>query len=272
MENIALILIILILILIFIGVVSLITLIVMAVAKKNLKIPGMITGASFGSALLLFVVALVISMVATSGESNTSNTTNESTPNTTQSKSTVTTKPKTTSETEEDEEFNKEYDENMAEIRAKREAESDEEKEEVPESESNYQHEVIDDVDVFTSYSEMILTPNVFMSNFSVDMTELLKEKHDEINNGAIFRNATSVTDQHVNEEKMVVVSVWYSQETIEKINYDNWPQLVGEDLYNTADGVLVHHHLEQDTVENKTAGDEQPDAHRYGVGTEYTE
>lgn len=268
MENIALILIILILILVFIGVVSLITLIVMAVAKKNMKIPGMITGASFGSALLLFVVLVVMGIIATSGENNSSTeTAEEPTPSTTQSNST--TENGTSADAENnDEEFKEEYDKKMSEIRTQREENSEEQ----TQKELPYQHDVIDGVDVFTSYTEMILTPNVFMSNFSVDMTELLKEKQDEINNGVIFRNATSVTDQHGNEEKMVVLSVWYSQETIEKINYDNWPQLVGEDLYNTADGVLVHHHLKQDAVENKTADDSQPDAHRYGVGTEYTE
>lgn len=250
----------------FIGVISLIVLIIMAISKKNLKVPGIVTGSAFGISILAFIGFIILAVVDpvenTTAESEmpgSSAEANNETP----------AKPKTSATAgnkseKEDEETEDEYDKNLAKIRAEREEDN--------QDKPNYQHEVIDSVDVYTDYSEMFLTPNVYMSNFSIDMTELLKEKHDEIKNGVIFRNAATVADQYGNEENIILVSVWYSQETVDKINYENWPQLVGEDLYNTADGVLVHHNLEQDTVDNKSAGDDQPDAHRYGVGNEYIE
>lgn len=270
MESLGAILIVLIILLLLVGVISLIALIIMAIAKKKIKVPSIITGVSFGSAIFLFVVMVIVGIIATSGDSNT-NTAKDSEPprSSAEANNETPNKPKTSAtagnESEkDDEETENEYDKNLAKIRAEREEDNQEK--------PDYQHEVIDNVDVYTDYSEMFLTPNVYMSNFSVDMTELLKEKHDEIKNGVIFRNAATVADQYGNEENIVLVSVWYSQETVDKINYENWPQLVGEDLYNTADGVLIHHNLEQDTVNNKSAGDDQPDAHRYGVGNEYIE
>lgn len=250
----------------FVGVISLIVLVVMAISKKNLKVPGIVTGSAFGVSLLAFIGFIILAVV-----DPVENTTaeNEMPRSSAEANNEKPTKPKTSAtagnESEkDDEETEDEYDKNLAKIRAEREEDN--------QDKPDYQHEVIDNVDVYTDYSEMFLTPNVYMSNFSVDMTELLKEKHDEIKNGVIFRNAATVADQYGNEENIVLVSVWYSQETVDKINYENWPQLVGEDLYNTADGVLVHHNLEQDTVNNKSAGDDQPDAHRYGVGNEYIE
>lgn len=44
----------------FIGVVSLIILIIMAISKKRLKIPGIITGASFGLALIAFISFIIL--------------------------------------------------------------------------------------------------------------------------------------------------------------------------------------------------------------------
>lgn len=41
----------------------------------------------------------------------------------------------------------------------------------------------------------------------------------------------------------------------VEHINYKNWPQLVGEDLYNITDGVIIHYVLCQSVdEENKQA------------------
>lgn len=48
----------------FIGVISLIFLIVMAIRKKRLKVPGIITGASFGLALIAFVFFVILVVVA----------------------------------------------------------------------------------------------------------------------------------------------------------------------------------------------------------------
>lgn len=89
MDTIGVILLLLIILLLFVGVISLIALIVMAIAKKRLKVPGILTGVSFGSAIFFFVVMLIVGVIATTGENantasqnnNTSNSSNISTSN-----------------------------------------------------------------------------------------------------------------------------------------------------------------------------------------------
>ncbi len=139
--------------------------------------------------------------------------------------------------------------------------------------EVKFKHEVIDGVDVYTDFNNITISPNNYMSNFSIEMTDLLNEVHQDLTNGVVFRNATTLTDGYGNEEKKIVVNVWYPQETIEKINYDNWPVLIGEDLYSTADGVIIHFALGQDVDEdNKIASDDAPQFYRDSIGADYEE
>lgn len=247
-----------------VGVISLIVLIVMAVRKKRKKAAGIVTASSFVLAFI-FLVSLVTVTINVVNEYPTSTPVSSSTSSSSKTSS-------SSAVTDSDEES--EYDKNFKEIREEREAaEEESEKEEAEKeraAEEDYQHEVIDGIDVFTTYSDIILTPNVFMSNFSVDMSELLNEKNKELSNGVIFRNATTLTDKYGNEDKLIVVGVWYSQETIEKINFDNWPQLIGEDLYNTADSVLVHYTLGQSVdVENKQ-NENAPQIFKDSIGSKY--
>ena len=47
----------------FVGVISLIVLVVMAISKKRLKIPGIVTGSAFGVALLAFIGFIILAVV-----------------------------------------------------------------------------------------------------------------------------------------------------------------------------------------------------------------
>ena len=47
----------------FIGVISLIVLAIMAISKKSLKVPGIVTGSSFGVALLAFIGFIILAVV-----------------------------------------------------------------------------------------------------------------------------------------------------------------------------------------------------------------
>lgn len=69
METLGLLLVLLVMLALFIGVISLIVLIVMAILKKKLKVPGIITGASFGTAILAIVGLFIAGMIATTGDS-----------------------------------------------------------------------------------------------------------------------------------------------------------------------------------------------------------
>lgn len=63
MEVFGIILMLLTVLAVFIGVISLLVLIVMAISKKRLKIPGMVTGISFGAALLFFISFVILAIV-----------------------------------------------------------------------------------------------------------------------------------------------------------------------------------------------------------------
>ncbi len=172
-----------------------------------------------------------------------------------------------------EEEEKKAQEEKEAEEQAAAEEEETEQAEEEETEEVKFKHEVIDGVDVYTDFNNITISPNNYMSNFSIEMTDLLNEVHQDLTNGVVFRNATTLTDGYGNEEKKIVVNVWYSQETVERINYDNWPVLIGEDLYSTADGVIIHFALGQDVDEdNKIASDDAPQFYRYSIGADYEE
>lgn len=47
----------------FVGVISLIVLVVMAISKKNLKVPGIVTGSAFGVSLLAFIGFIILAVV-----------------------------------------------------------------------------------------------------------------------------------------------------------------------------------------------------------------
>lgn len=133
-------------------------------------------------------------------------------------------------------------------------------------------HEVIEGVDVFTFTDESVISFNNQLNNFSIEMTTLLSEQHEEIENDAVFRTISTVIDKSGNEKTIYSAQTYYTQETISSINFESWPQLVGEDLYNTADSVMIYHPLSSDTdVENKPY-DNVPDFYRYAIGGEYKE
>ncbi|MEK4555532.1 hypothetical protein [Jeotgalicoccus sp. FSL K6-3177] len=101
MESLGAILIVLIIFMLFVGIISLIALVIMAISKKKLKVPSIITGLSFSSAIFLVVVLLIVGIVATAGESNTnivaenetpSNTVNSTSSNNTQNKTEIPTR------------------------------------------------------------------------------------------------------------------------------------------------------------------------------------
>lgn len=155
------------------------------------------------------------------------------------------------------------------------EEENEEETEDKEDSEEEtkndkIKHEVIDGVDVFTYTNISVISFKNQLSNFSIEMTDLLVDQHDQIDNGAVFRTISTIEDNKGNQETVYTAQVYYTQDTIDEINYDNWPRLVGEDLYNTADSVMIHHLLRDQTdIENKPY-DDTPDFYTFTIGTEY--
>ena len=134
-------------------------------------------------------------------------------------------------------------------------------------------HKNDDGVMIFDRYEEISLSINSLVAKFSTDMADELKEHKDDIDNGAVFRLAGPLTDEYGNETKKYVISVYYTQDTIDKINVDNWPLDINKGLYKTADGVIIHPALRDNKyTETKVYDGEQPDEYTYSVNTEYEE
>lgn len=126
---------------------------------------------------------------------------------------------------------------------------------------------------IFDQYGEVSLSQNTLVAKFSRDMAEELKKYKDETKNGAIFRLASPLVDEYGNETKKYVLAVYYTQDTIDKINVDNWPLNISDGLYKTADGVIVHPALRDNKhAETKVYEGEQPEEYTYSVDSEYEE
>lgn len=264
MEALVVILILLISLAVIVGVVSLITLLIMAISKKNVKKVGIVTGSAFGVAVLSFI-ALIIVGFSLPTETNTAY--KELPSSSAEANNETVERPVADVESEDEEETETEYDKNLKEIREERE------KEESANDAYGYQHEVIDGVDVYSSFEDTYWDEDSYMHGFSMDMTELLTEIHDELGNGVVFRSGATLTDKYGNEEKKYVLNVWYSQATVEKINYDNWPTFNSEDLYDTADGFVIHPALSKNTeIQNKPLPDNAPDFVAGSLGQTYKE
>ena len=95
---------------------------------------------------------------------------------------------------------------------------------------------------------------------FSADGVQILEEHHEEFDQGVIFANHNTLTDQYGNETETYTMAVYYSPETIDKINFDNWPILDGEDLFRTADSVYIHPVIDnEDYFQFRVMSDQTP-------------
>lgn len=106
------------------------------------------------------------------------------------------------------------------------------------------EHKVEDDVDVFTTTLTVGFSRDSFVRQFSMKGVDILRKYHEELDNGAVFRLALPLTDTYGNKSYRIEAVAYFSPETIDKINFDNWPRLESTGLYETADSVGVHHGL----------------------------
>lgn len=130
-------------------------------------------------------------------------------------------------------------------------------------------YEIEDDIAIFTDDNDSIFSAKQHVDSFSAEMTQALKENHKDIKNGAIFRSVKTLSDKYGNEEKTNVLAVYYSPETIEKINYDKWPTLDASGLYDTADAMWAHPAFkEKGAKENKSGTENAPDIYFNYLGS----
>lgn len=119
------------------------------------------------------------------------------------------------------------------------------------EQETDYPIEYDEAVAIVTDERNGVgLSANTYLNSFNYDMANVLTENHNEFPEGAIFRSVLPLVDQYGNEEKTNVVTVYYSPETIEQINFDNWPTYDATGLFDTADNVFIHHAIQNEADE----------------------
>lgn len=82
---------------------------------------------------------------------------------------------------------------------------------------------------------------------FAYEGAKIIKEHYDQFDNGIILANVNTLVDQYGNEEDTYTMAVHYSPDTIEKINFENWPVLDAEDLFKTADSVFIHYVIDNE-------------------------
>lgn len=112
--------------------------------------------------------------------------------------------------------------------------------------------------DVYERDGGMPFSENSSVKHFSMEMSNKLKKDHKNINEGAVFKDVMEFEDKKGNESKMVAVVVYISKESIDEINFENWPKNP-ESLYDVADGVVFHAYINDNDVAETRDQDEIP-------------
>lgn len=137
----------------------------------------------------------------------------------------------------------------------KKEKEKPKEKEKKKES---IKHNKQDGYDVYERDGGMPFSENSSIKHFSMEMSNKLKKDHKKIDNGAIFKDVMEFEDKKGNEEKIVAIVAYVSKETIDDINFDNWPNNP-ESLYDVSDGVVFHYYINDNKIAETRNQDEIP-------------
>src|SRR5699024_5796634 len=101
------------------------------------------------------------------------------------------------------------------------ETEDKEDSEEETKNDKKKKYEFIDGIYIFTYTNISVIYYKNQLSNFSIKMTDLLVDQHDQIDNGAVFRTISTIEDNKSNQETVYTAQVYYTQDTIDEINYD---------------------------------------------------
>lgn len=113
--------------------------------------------------------------------------------------------------------------------------------------------------------------------NFSYDHIKTLRDNNEKFENGIIFLNYNETQDKYGNAELTNTIATYYSRDTLDKIQWDNWYQnnIHDELLYQTADAVFIHRIIldEVPEYEKFTGSDENtPDSYYTYLGSSIDE
>lgn len=101
----------------------------------------------------------------------------------------------------------------------------------------NDDFKVVQGMGVYIQKHDSILTDDTFISGFNKDMLSELERYKDEISDGVTLIAAAPFKSE---EDKFPVISVYYTQESLERIDFDKASDN-DEYLYENADYVKIH-------------------------------
>lgn len=132
------------------------------------------------------------------------------------------------------------------------------EKKEKEKKKESIKHNKQDGYDVYERDGGMPFSENSSIKHFSMEMSNKLKKDHKKIDNGAIFKDVMEFEDKKGNEEKIVAIVAYVSKETIDEINFNNWPNNP-ESLYDVSDGIVFHYYINDNKIAETRNQDEIP-------------
>lgn len=131
----------------------------------------------------------------------------------------------------------------------------------------NDEFKIVQGTGVYIQQTDGILTEEDYASSFSRDALQTLDKYKDEITDGAILIGAAPF---ETDGDKFPVISVYYTQESLGKINFDRASDDEREDyLYKNADYVTTYDTLAE-YITNRGSIDDVPDLFLHYSGTTY--
>lgn len=120
-------------------------------------------------------------------------------------------------------------------------------------------------VTVLTILKDSEFSENAVLRSTAIDAVNYMEDNPSALYNGIVIDKKVNFLDAYGNATPRQAVSVYFSQETIKKINFDNWPNNSAVDFYLAADAYWISPAF-SDIAEvplSKGAPSEQPKAYR---------
>lgn len=131
----------------------------------------------------------------------------------------------------------------------------------------NDEFKIVQGTGVYIQQTDGILTEEDYASSFSRDALQTLDKYKNEITDGAILIGAAPF---ETDGDKFPVISVYYTQESLGKINFDRASDDErGDYLYKNADYVTTYDTLAE-YITNRGSIDDVPDLFLHYSGTTY--
>ncbi|MDO4680805.1 MAG: hypothetical protein Q4A55_06115 [Aerococcus sp.] len=107
--------------------------------------------------------------------------------------------------------------------------------------------EIVDDksgIKIYKRKPDNIFSRNMEIKGFATLVAEQVTKDHDTMPNGAIFTDILKYTDSYGNDSAIYSITLYFSPDTLKKINFDNWPpsnQSMAKATLEVADSTYIY-------------------------------